>query len=131
MRELYTYQPPGQLGTVLMFLHQLEPKLREKLLWQFFRLSCSQRCELCEPHFKHFTLERYKDLYELRIKNKMLIRIIFTLRPNGDAILLHAFSKKQNRDTNQALEQALRMLADLREHPEYAVKINLKKEAAM
>lgn len=38
MRELYTYQPPGQLGTVLMFLHQLEPKLREKLLWQFFRL---------------------------------------------------------------------------------------------
>ena len=131
MRELYTYQPPGQLGTVLMFLHQLEPKLREKLLWQFFRLSCSQRCELCEPHFKHFTLERYKDLYELRIKNKMLIRMIFTLRPNGDAILLHAFFKKQNRDTNQALEQALRMLADLREHPEYAVKINLKKEAAM
>ena len=74
MRELYTYQSPGQSSTVLRFLHQLEPKLREKLLWQFFRLSCSQRCELCEPHFKHFTLERYKDLYELRIKNKMLIR---------------------------------------------------------
>lgn len=131
MRELYTYQPHGQSSTVLTFLHQLEPKLREKLLWQFFRLSCSQLCQLREPHFKHFTLERYKDLYELRIKNKMLIRIIFTLRPNGDAILLHAFFKKQNRDTNQALEQALRILADLREHPEYAVKINLKKEAAM
>ena len=92
MRELYTYQSPGQSSTVLRFLHQLEPKLREKLLWQFFRLSCSQLCELREPHFKHFTLERYKDLYELRIKNKMLIRIIFTLRPNGDAILATSFS---------------------------------------
>lgn len=128
LRKILIYQPPGQEETVSDFIWGLEPKIREKLLWQLVHLSRAHPCELREPHFKHFSIERYRDFYELREKSKVLIRIIFILRPGGDAVLLHGFFKRQKRDTNQALEQALRILADLREHPEYAVEYSMKKE---
>ena len=84
-------------------------------------------CDLKEPHFKHFVLEKYKMLYELRERNKVLVRIIFTIQ-DGDIILLAPFIKRQPRDTMKALELSLRMLADIREHPEFAVNFIPKKE---
>jgi len=127
MRTIKIYVPPGQPGPLLEFLSTLEEKLRRKLLRQILRLSQLHLCNLKEPHFKHFVLEKYSLLYELREKNKVLVRIIFTIQ-DGDIILLAPFIKRQPRDTMKALEQSLRMLAEIREHPEFAVNIEELKE---
>ena len=67
-------------------------------------------------------------MYELREKGKVLVRVIFTIQDSGEVMLLQAFIKRQKRDTMQALEQSIRILADLREHPEYAVEFKIKEE---
>ena len=43
-------------------------------------------------------------------------------------ILLHGFIKRQSRDTMQALEQSLNILARLREQPELAMEYIVKEE---
>ena len=85
-----------------------------------------QTCAL--PIYKHFSIERYRELYELRERGKVLVRVIFTLRPNGEVVLLHAFIKRQSRDTMQALDQALSILARIRERPELAAEYIVKEE---
>lgn len=127
MRTIKIYVPPGQPGPLLEFLAMLDEKLRHKLLRQIFRLSQIRLCDLKEPHFKHFVLEKYTQLYELREKNKILARIIFTIR-DGDIILLEPFIKRQPRDTMKALEQSLKMLADIRDAPEFAINFTLCEE---
>ena len=91
-------------------------------------MSLPQKPEMKEPHFKRFSLERYRKLCELRVKSKVLIRIIFYPCPDGDSLLLYAFIKRQKRDTMQALEQSLRILDALREHPERAVEYKVREE---
>lgn len=129
MRAIKIYESLD--GTVPMreFLASLDKKLRRKLLMQIVRLSQVPLCELKEPHFKHFVLEKYSQLYELREKNKVLVRVIFTIQ-DGDIILLAPFFKRQPRDTMRALEQSLGILADIRNHPECAVNIEVLKEEA-
>lgn len=127
MRVIKIYQLAGRTAPLLEFLGDLEEKLRRKLLWQIFRLSQIPLCDLKEPHFKHFVLEKYSQLYELREKNKVLVRIIFTIQ-DEDIILLAPCIKRQPRDAMRALDHSLRMLADIREHPECAVEFNLKED---
>lgn len=129
MKGVKTYKPPERASPVTAFLDGLAPKFREKLIVQILRLSQTPRSELKEPHYKHFSIERYNRLYELRERNKVAVRIIFAHEPSGDVVLLNAFVKRQKRDTMQALEQSLRILAELREHPEYAVEFIVKEEA--
>ena len=124
MHTIKIYRLPGTQGPLLTFLPLLEEKLRQKLLWQIWRLSQIPLCELKEPHFKHFVLEKYNQFYELREKNKILVRIIFTIR-NGEIILLEPFIKRQSRDAMRALELSLKMLAEIQQHPEYAVEFKL------
>ena len=128
MDNIKVYKPPGMDSQVEMFIESLEPKLRDKLVWQIFRLSRTPPTGLKEPHYKHFSIEKYRDFYELREKSRIVIRIIFTMRPNGEVLLLHAFQKRQSRDTMQALERSLKLLSLLREHPEYAVEYKVKEE---
>lgn len=128
MQGVKVYQPPGQSAQVEVFLDGLPPRLREKLLIEVFRLSRPPRPLLQEPHFKRFSVERYHGLYELRERNKIFVRIIFSISPSDEIFLLYAFSKRKPRDTNQALEKSLRILAELREHPEYAVEFRVKEE---
>ena len=52
-----------------------------------------------EPYVKHFGIERYQSLYELRAKSKNMIRIIFTRMENGDTLFLTPFIKRRQRDT--------------------------------
>ena len=66
MRTIKIYVPPGQPGPLLEFLPTLDEKLRRKLLRQIFRLSQIPWCDLRDPNFKHFVLEKYQHLYELR-----------------------------------------------------------------
>ncbi len=128
MDNIKVYQPPGSVSQVEAFIEGLEPKLRNKLVMQIFRLSRTPLAGLKEPHYKHFSIEKYRDCYELRERNRIVTRVIFTIRPGGEVLLLHAFVKRQPRDTMQALERSLKLLAELRNHPEYAVEYKIKEE---
>ena len=70
----------------------------------------------------------YRDIYELRERGKVLVRVIFTIRPNGEIVLLHAFVKRQSRDTMRALEQSLSVLTQLMEHPELVTEYKVREE---
>ncbi|WP_300692063.1 type II toxin-antitoxin system RelE/ParE family toxin [uncultured Oscillibacter sp.] len=128
MDNIKVYQPPGQVSQVEAFIEVLHPKLREKLVWQIFRLSRTPPAGLKEPHYKHFSIEKYRDFYELREKNRIVIRVIFTVLPNGEVLLLHTFQKRQSRDTMRALERSLKLLTLLRDHPERAVEYIVEEE---
>lgn len=127
MRVVKVYQPPGKASPFEAFLAQQNPKLRQKLRWTLFRLAQMDRCELKEPHFKHFALERYSDFYEMREKNKILVRVVFTFC-GEDILLLAPFIKKEPRDTMRALEQSISMLVDVRAHPDHAVKYDFQED---
>ncbi len=128
MDNIKVYKPPGYESQVEAFIEGLEPKLRNKLVLQIFRLSRTPPAGLKEPHYKHFSIEKYRDFYELREKSRIVIRLIFTVRPDGEVLLLHAFVKRQSRDTMRALERSLKLLSSLRDHPEYAVEYKVKEE---
>ena len=128
MKGINIYKPSERAAPVARFIDGLDPKLRDKLLRWLIELPNTPKASLKEPHFKHFALERYRDLYEMRARGKVMVRIIFTIRPNGEILLLHAFIKKQSRDTMQALEQAVTVMAHVRKHPELAVEYTVKEE---
>ena len=128
MKNIRVYKPPERAAPVAQFIDGLDSKLRDKLIRQLIILPKTPRASLREPHYKHFSLERYRDLYELRERGKVLVRDIFTIQPNGEILLLHAFIKRQSRDTMQALEQALGILAQARDRPELAVEYIVKEE---
>lgn len=128
MDNIKVYQPPGEVSQVEAFIEDLHPKLRDKLVCQIFRLSRTPPTELKEPHYKHFSIEKYREFYELREKNRIVVRIIFTMLPSGEILLLYAFQKRQSRDTMRALEHSLRLLSLLRDHPEHAVEYTVKEE---
>ena len=68
-----------------------------------------------EPYVKHFCIERYQALYELRAKSKNLVRIIFTLSDDGDILFLTPLTKRQQRTTMQALDRSLDCLTHIRD----------------
>ncbi len=127
MRVIKVYQPPGRDAPIDTFLASLEHKLWLKLRTQLFLLAYAPHLDLKEPHFKRFALERYSGFYELREKQHILVRIIFTME-DGDIILLAPFVKKETRDTMRALEKSIRMLAEIRLNPDCAVNYNFMEE---
>ena len=129
MKDVLVYQPPGDPAQVALFIEGLDTRLREKLLRQIIPLPRMPPSILREPHYKHFTLERYRAFYEVRAKNGIAVRIIFTILPERKILLLYGFSKRQSRDTMRALEQSVRILAEFREHPEHAVEYKIKEES--
>ena len=110
MKVLYVVSNEGQ-APLLIFLDTLEAKLRQKLCGQFLLLSKPPLPR--EPLVKHFTIEKYDRLYELRAKSKVMVRIIFTILDNGDILLLTPFIKKHKRNTMQALDSSLKLLAQV------------------
>ena len=86
MDNIKVYKPPSGVSQVESFIDGLEPKLREKLVWQIFRLSHTPPVGLKEPHYKHFSIEKYRGFYELQEKNCVVVRVIFTVRPNGEVL---------------------------------------------
>ena len=128
MDRIKIYKPPDGSAQTADFIESLESRLRDKLVRQIFYLSRTPLPELREPHYKHFSIEKYQSLYELREKGRVVVRIIFTPCPSGDYLLLHAFVKRQKRDTEKALEHSLRLLASLWDHPECVVEYTVKEE---
>lgn len=96
------------------FMNSLDEKQRHKILFLFSMLLQSPDIMMREPYVKHFCIERYQALYELRAKSKNLVRIIFTRTENGDILFLVPFIKRHKRNTMQALTRSLDYLANIR-----------------
>lgn len=110
MRKIYVYRNDTGEVPVLRFIESTHKKIRSKFdfMLQFVK---DERNMLCEPYVKHFSIDKYKMLYELRIRaNGTMVRVIY-YKAEENIILLHAFFKKSRRDTENALEYALKILS--------------------
>lgn len=108
LKQIYTYCNESGVSQVLEFLKHSDDKIKKKFKYQLSMLIAENRI-LCEPHVKHFIIERYRMFYEFRIKvSKKVVRIIFCEREDN-IVLLHAFYKHNKRDTEKALESALKI----------------------
>lgn len=112
MRKIYLYTEPDGNIPFLQFLSVTDEKMRQKIKAGLYCLTQFPEY-MTEPHVKHFTIDRYKSLYEFRERIRILVRVIFTLDKAGNIIILHPFVKKHDRNTMQALESSLRMLRQL------------------
>ena len=111
MSKLMIAMPSDKTPPLYDFFNdELNEKQRQKLLSLFALMLQAPVSVMREPYVKHFTLERYSSLYELRAKSKTLVRIIFTMTPDGDVLFLTPFVKQHRRDTMQALESSLSLL---------------------
>lgn len=116
MSKLMIAMPSDKTPPLYDFFNdELNEKQRQKLLSLFALMLQAPVSVMREPYVKHFTLERYSSLYELRAKSKTLVRIIFTMTPDGDVLFLTPFVKQHRRDTMQALESSLSLLDRMRD----------------
>ncbi len=98
------------------FLYQSHRKVKSKFDYMIKYIQ-DEKNVLCEPYVKHFQIYKYKMFYELRLKAAgTTVRIIYYIT-NNNIILLHAFYKRDKRDTEQALEYSLKLLNKLEENP--------------
>ena len=113
MRKVLVYETNGKCP-VEDFFKASNKKIQSKLKYQLDYIK-DEHNPLMEPHIKHFSIEKYRQLYELRIKAAgMMVRVVFY--EQGDKIiLLHAFYKKDRKDTEKALETGLKLLHSLLE----------------
>lgn len=117
MKKIYLYRK-GNESPAAAFLSSLPPKQLAKMQRQLNVLRDFPRA-FGEPHVKHFQIERYRALYELREKSgNTLIRIVFSHDEQENILLLEPFLKTKSRDTCRALERALGYLEDIRASPE-------------
>ncbi len=106
------YKNEGAKGQVDTFIKTSNIKIRKKFDF-ILRYIADERIQFKEPYVKHFSIEKYKRLYELRLKAAgTMVRIIF-YNIDDNIILLNAFIKRDKRDTEQALEQALKLIEHL------------------
>ena len=109
MRKIYVYRNDAEEVPVLRFIESTHKKIRNKFDFMLHFVK-DERNMLCEPYVKHFSIDKYKMLYELRIRaNGTMVRVIY-YKAEENIILLHAFFKKSRRDTENALEYALKIL---------------------
>ena len=109
MRKIYVYRNDSGEVPVLRFIESTHKKIRSKFDFMLHFVK-DERYMLCEPYVKHFSIDKYKMLYELRIRaNGTMVRVIY-YKAEENIILLHAFFKKSRRDTENALEYALKIL---------------------
>ena len=110
MRKIYVYRNDAGEVPVLRFIESTHKKIRSKFHFMLQYVK-DERNMLCEPYVKHFSIDKYKMLYELRIRaNGTMVRVIY-YKAEENIILLHAFFKKSRRDTENALEYALKILS--------------------
>ena len=93
--KVYYAAPRDRPPPLPSFINSLEPKFQSKL-YGYFDLMEKHPLPR-EPIVKHFTIEKYSRLYELRAKSKIMVRVIFTVLDSGDILLLTPFIKKHKR----------------------------------
>ena len=112
MRKLYIYNSGEGKNQIEDFINHSNPKIKKKFEF-ILRLIADENNPLREPYVKHFSIEKYKKLYELRLKAAgTMVRIIY-YEAEKNIILLHAFVKRDKRDTEQALEYSLKLIDKL------------------
>jgi len=116
VKKIYLYKAPDGSAPFLEFMATLDEKAKNKLEYALKSMAISQG-RFTEPLVKHFSIERYRQLYELREKARVLVRVIFALDGGGNVILLYPFIKRHKRNTNQALEISLAMLEEIGQNP--------------
>ena len=126
-KKIYLYREPDGNVPFLKFLGITEEKMRHKLLYGLRCIALFPE-RMTEPQVKHFSIERYKMLYEYRERIRILVRIIFTLDKDGNIIILHPFVKRHDRNTMQALESSIRALGKIDENPDSLVEFQWKEE---
>lgn len=106
------YKSDDARGQVDTFIKTSNQKIKKKFDF-ILRYIADEKNQFKEPYVKHFSIEKYKRLYELRLKAAgTMVRIIFySIEEN--IILLNAFIKRDKRDTEQALEYALKLIERL------------------
>lgn len=79
------------------FISRSAPKIKKK--YEFLlRFIADETNQLKESYVKHFSIERFKQFYELQLKAaKTMIRIIY-YKADENIILLHAFNTRDKRD---------------------------------
>ena len=106
------YKSDDARGQIDSFIKTSNIKIKKKFDF-ILRYIADERNQFKEPYVKHFSIEKYKQLYELRLKaSGTMVRIIF-YNIDENIILLNAFIKRDKRDTEQALEYALKLIAHL------------------
>lgn len=111
MRKIYAYTKDNS-SPVEEFIQATNDKIKEKLIFQLIYIK-DESNPFCEPYVKHFSMERYRKMYELRIKAaETMIRIIF-YEHDGEIVFLHAFHKRDRKDTDRGLESALKILESI------------------
>ena len=111
MRKIYAYTEDNR-SPVEEFIQATNEKNKEKLIFQLVYIK-DETNPFCEPYVKHFSMERYRKMYELRIKAaETMIRIIF-YEHDGEIVFLHAFHKRDRKDTDRGLESALKILESI------------------
>ena len=114
MRKVYIYDAVE--SQIEKFFSKADIKIQNKLRFQLEYIK-DVRNSFTEPHIKHFTIDRYKELYELRIKAAgTMVRVIF-YENDGDILLLYAFYKHDKRDTQKALDTAIKILSSYKADP--------------
>lgn len=114
MRRILAYEKNGQCA-VKDFFEKVNPKIQSKFKYQLDYMR-DEHNPLAEPIIEHFSIKKYKQLYQMRIKKaETIVRVIFFKKDN-EIILLHAFYKQDNKDTKKALEISLKLLQSLEEN---------------
>lgn len=111
MRKLYAYKKENTCP-VQKFIDNLNGKIKAKFMFQLSYIM-DERNGFVEPYVKHFSMERYRKMYELRLKAaETMIRIIF-YENDGEIVFLYAFHKRDRKDTDKGLETALKILESI------------------
>ena len=111
MRKIYAYTKDNR-SPVEEFIKATNDKIKEKLIFQLVYIK-DESNPFGEPYVKHFSMERYRKMYELRLKAaETMIRIIF-YEHDGEIVFLHAFHKRDRKDTDRGLESALKILESI------------------
>lgn len=109
MRKIYTYQ------NVKDFIESSDVKLKNKFQEILVYIS-NEKNELREPYVRHISQNRFKGLYEIRLKaSGTMARVVFSMQ-DENIILLYAFYKNDKKDTKRALELSLKLLNDTRKN---------------
>ncbi len=112
MWQVEYYQKDNGKIPVLEYLLTLNPKMRAKAFSEIELLE-KHGIHLTEPYAKAIKGERYKNLFELRVKfSSDISRIFYFTFKNNTFVLLHGFTKKTDKIPANELEKALKYKQD-------------------
>jgi phage-related protein len=110
--EVEYYQKENGEIPVLEFLLSLNPKMRAKA-YSEIELLQKHGTFLREPYVKSIKGDKFKGLFELRIKfGTDITRIFYFTFRNNMFVLLHGFIKKSDKTPERELERAKRYKED-------------------